>query len=181
MANLFFFLSGEHPDLPISELRAILETEGYPYPITEKLDQIARVEADPRCTEAIKRRAALTRLAAMELFNCEAKRTTIIKTLRQTRLDEVLNENESFVIRIKHVGIKEKIREKNFIHGSSLFNVALSRACGGYKIMTPNPGGRGLCEDWGNWIGMIEAGARVCHIPEPLLYYRKHRFNWGGI
>jgi glycosyltransferase involved in cell wall biosynthesis len=77
--------------------------------------------------------------------------------------------------------IKEKIREKNFIHGSSLFNVALSRACGGYKIMEPNPGGKGLCEDWGNWIGMIEAGARVRHIPEPLLYYRKHRFNWGGI
>lgn len=103
MANLFFFLSGEHPDLPISELRAILETEGYAYRITEKLDQLARVEADPRCTEAIKRRAALTRLAAMELFNCEAKRTTIIKTLRQTRLDEVLKENESFVVRIKHV------------------------------------------------------------------------------
>jgi glycosyltransferase involved in cell wall biosynthesis len=77
--------------------------------------------------------------------------------------------------------IREKIRDKNFIHGSSLFNVALSRACGGYKIMDPNPGGRGLCEDWGNWIGMIAAGGRVRHIPEPLLYYRKHRFNWGGI
>ena len=104
MANLFFFLSGEHPDLPVSELRAILETEGYPYHIVEKLDQIARVEADPRCTQALKRRAALTRLAAMELFNCEAKRTTIIKALRQTSLDEALKENESFVVRIKHVG-----------------------------------------------------------------------------
>jgi glycosyltransferase involved in cell wall biosynthesis len=94
-------------------------------------------------------------------------------------------ENGYYVRRFPHYTspekIKEKIREKNFIHGSSLFNVVLSRACGGYKIMNPNPGGRGLCEDWGNWSGMIEAGARLCHIPEPLLYYRKHRFNWGRI
>lgn len=103
MANLFFFLSGEHPDLPVSELKAILETEDYPYQITERLDQILRVQADPQCTEALKRRAALTRLAALELFNCDAKLTTIIKTLQQTPLEQALKENESFVVRIKHV------------------------------------------------------------------------------
>lgn len=103
MANLFFFLSGEHPDLPVSELKAILETEDYPYQITERLDQILRVQADPRCTEALKRRAALTRLAALELFNCDAKLTTIIKILQHTPLEQALKENESFVVRIKHV------------------------------------------------------------------------------
>jgi len=77
--------------------------------------------------------------------------------------------------------VMAKIRDKNFIHGSSLFNVRLSRASGGYKAMNPNLSGRRLCEDWGNWIGMIHAGATVRHIPEPLLFYRKHRFNWGGI
>jgi len=77
--------------------------------------------------------------------------------------------------------IKAKIQIKNFIHGSSLFNVKFSRACGGYRIMNPDSSGKSLCEDWGNWIGMIAAGATLRHIPEPLLYYRKHRFNWGGI
>lgn len=77
--------------------------------------------------------------------------------------------------------IKAKIINKNFIHGSSLFNVNMSRECGGYQVMTPNINGKKLCEDWGNWRGMIAGGAKVKHIPEPLLYYRKHRFNWGGI
>jgi glycosyltransferase involved in cell wall biosynthesis len=77
--------------------------------------------------------------------------------------------------------IKEKIINKNFIHGSSLFNVKMSKECGGYQVMTPNINGKKLCEDWGNWRGMIAGGAKVKHIPEPLLYYRKHRFNWGGI
>jgi tRNA (guanine10-N2)-dimethyltransferase len=104
VANLFFVLSGEHPDLPVSELKAILETEGYPYQTIEKLDQVFRIQSDPKCAEALKRRAAFTRLAATELFICEAKLTTIIKTLQQTHLKEVLAENQTFVVRIKHVG-----------------------------------------------------------------------------
>ena len=39
MAKLFFLLSGEHESLPVSELKAILETEGYVYKVLEKLDQ----------------------------------------------------------------------------------------------------------------------------------------------
>jgi len=104
VANLFFILSGEHPDLPASELRAILETEGYPYSITQKLDQVVRIEVDPKCTEALKTRAALTRLAATELFNCEAKIPTILRTLQHTELKTAIVENETFVVRIKHVG-----------------------------------------------------------------------------
>jgi tRNA (guanine10-N2)-dimethyltransferase len=105
VANLFFFLSGEHPDLPIAELKSILETEGYQYRIVEKLDQIARIETDPRCTETLKSRAALTRLAALELFDSEAERNAIIKEVQIAKLERVLKENESFVVRIKHVGI----------------------------------------------------------------------------
>jgi tRNA (guanine10-N2)-dimethyltransferase len=104
VSNLFFFLSGEHPDLPVAELEAILETEGFSYKIHEKLDQILRLEADPKCTETLKRRAAFTRLCALELFNCPASTPSIIKTLHAVHLDEALKENESFVVRIKHVG-----------------------------------------------------------------------------
>ena len=94
-------------------------------------------------------------------------------------------ENGYYVRKFPHYDssdtVRKKIQKKNFIHGSSLFDVRMSRKCGGYKIMTPNSSGKSLCEDWGNWQGMIEGGAKVKHIPEPLLYYRKHRFNWGGI
>jgi tRNA (guanine10-N2)-dimethyltransferase len=103
VANLFFLLSGEHEDLPVSELKAILETEGYAYRVIEKLDQVLRLEADANCVGVIKNRAALTRLCALELFSCEAKNSSIIKALSSARLDQALRQNESFAVRVKHV------------------------------------------------------------------------------
>ena len=47
MAKLFFLLSGAHQTLPISEVQAILEAEGYNYQILDKLTQVLRLEADP--------------------------------------------------------------------------------------------------------------------------------------
>lgn len=103
MVRLFFLLSGEHESLPLSELKAILEAEDYAYEILEKLDQVTRVEADSNCVEAIKRRAALTRLCALELFECSAETSIMLKALGSTNFDEVLKENESFAVRVKHV------------------------------------------------------------------------------
>lgn len=103
MPKLFFFLSGEHEDLPIAELKAVLETEGFEYRIGEKLDQVLRLEANPECTRALKRRAAFTRLCALELFTCEADLSNIIRVLHDAHLTRVLEKNESFVVRIKHV------------------------------------------------------------------------------
>jgi tRNA (guanine10-N2)-dimethyltransferase len=103
VANLFFLLSGEHEDLPVSELKAILETEGYEYRVKEKLDQVLRLEADLNCVEVLRRRAALTRVCAMEFFTCEAKTSSIVKALSSARLDQALREDESFAVRVKHV------------------------------------------------------------------------------
>jgi tRNA (guanine10-N2)-dimethyltransferase len=124
LANLFFVLSGEHPDLPVSELKAILETEEYPYHITQKLDQVIRIEADPKCIEALKHRAALTRLAATELFNCEANIPTIVKTLQHTQLKSALNQDETFVVRIKHVGT----------HSAEIDGMKLEQKLGGFIL-----------------------------------------------
>jgi len=101
--RLFFFLSGEHEDLPTSELKAILETEGYAYGAVEKLDQVLRLRADPACVEVMKRRAAFTRLCGLELFNCKPETNSIMKALQLTRVGRFLRKSESFVVRIKHV------------------------------------------------------------------------------
>jgi tRNA (guanine10-N2)-dimethyltransferase len=103
VANLFFLLSGEHEDLPVSELKAILETEGYAYKISEKLDQVLRLETDPTCLEALKRRAALTRLCALELLVCEGTTSSIVRAMQSAKLAQALKENESFVVRVKHI------------------------------------------------------------------------------
>jgi tRNA (guanine10-N2)-dimethyltransferase len=120
VAKLFFLLSGEHETLPASEVKAILETEGYDFNLLEKLDQTIRIEADSNCVEAIKRRAAFTRLCGLELFSCEAKTNKIVQATHSTSLNEALEDEESFVVRVKRV--------KN--HSSKADVMALERKLG---------------------------------------------------
>jgi len=103
VAKLFFLLSGEHETLPESELEAILEAEGYAFKVLEKLDQVLRIEADLNCIEVIKRRAALTRLCAMELFNCEAETNEMLKAICSVSLKDILENGESFVVRVRRI------------------------------------------------------------------------------
>jgi len=103
VAKLFFLLSGEHETLPTSELMAILEAESYSFNTLEKLDQALRLEAALKCVEAMKNRAAFTKICGLELFSCEAETSTIIKAMRSASLNEALTDGESFVVRIKRV------------------------------------------------------------------------------
>ena len=103
MAKLFFLLSGEHETLPTSELRAILEAEGYAFRALEEFDQVLRLEAELDCIEAIKRRAAYTRACALELFNCEAETRKIVNAFRFISLGKSLENGETFAVRVKHV------------------------------------------------------------------------------
>lgn len=103
MANLFFLLSGEHETLPGAELRAVLEAENFAFKTLQKIDQVLRIEADVECIDTIRRRAAFTRLCGLELFDCEAETTTIMKAIRSTSLEQVLGNGESFAVRVRRV------------------------------------------------------------------------------
>jgi len=103
VAKLFFLLSGEHETLPVSELKAILKSEDYTFKKIEKLDQTLRIETDPACAEAVKRRAAFTRLCALELFCCKAETENIIKATNFPDFSTILKDGESFAVRVKRV------------------------------------------------------------------------------
>jgi len=103
VAKLFFLFSGEHATLPVSELKAVLESEGYSFKEIEKLDQILRVEADSACSEVVKQRAAFTRICALELFCCESCMKQIVKAMNHTDFKAVLTNEESFAVRVKRV------------------------------------------------------------------------------
>ena len=129
MARLFFLVSGEHEDLPISELTAVLEAEGYPFRILEKLDQVVRLAVDIASVETVKRRAALTRACALELFTCAATIPRIIKAVRSLKIDTSLKDEESFVVRVSHV--KE--------YSSEINGMDLERQLGGLLLeMAPH-------------------------------------------
>ena len=103
MSDLFLLLSGEHEDLPVSEVKAILEAEGCEYEVKEKLDQVLRLKASASCANVLKSRAAFTRLCARELFVCDAKLSSIVKAVRSAELGTALLKGESFAVRVKHV------------------------------------------------------------------------------
>ncbi len=103
MAKLFLLLSGEHEDLPISEVKAILEAEGHPYQILEKLDQVTRLQANPKCVKALERRAAFTRICALESFACNSEIDKIIKAAQHAELEKLLKQGQSFAVRVRHV------------------------------------------------------------------------------
>jgi tRNA (guanine10-N2)-dimethyltransferase len=103
LAKLFFLLSGEHEELPTSELKAVLAAEGFAYKVSEKLDQVIRLEAEVGCVEAIKRRSAFTRVCGLEFFCCEANLGVIAKRMRTVKLDDALAEKQNFAVRVKRV------------------------------------------------------------------------------
>jgi tRNA (guanine10-N2)-dimethyltransferase len=120
VAKLFFLLSGEHENLPIAELKAILEAENHQFKISEKLDQTLRLEAELNCIETIAHRAAFTRLCGLELFTCKAEINEIVKAASSTNPNEILKNGESFAVRVKHI--------KN--HCSNFNSMALERKLG---------------------------------------------------
>jgi tRNA (guanine10-N2)-dimethyltransferase len=103
VAKLFFLLSGENPTLPVSEAKAILETEDQPYKVVELMDQVLRLEASVESVKAVPVRAAFTRLCALELFVSEANHADIVRVVEETDFKSVLKSGESFVVRINRI------------------------------------------------------------------------------
>ncbi len=70
------------------------------------------------------------------------------------------------------------IEERNYIHGSSLYNADLAKAVGGYRAS----GNANTEEDWMLWRAMLANKARHFHMNVPLMNYRRHKKNfskWG--
>ncbi len=103
MRNLFFLVSGENPTLPFSEVRAILEAEGFAYRVLEVLTQVVRIDADPQCIEPIKNRSAMAKICGTEIFNCGADLETILENAEKTDMASFLSEGENFAVRVKRV------------------------------------------------------------------------------
>lgn len=103
MANLFFLLSGENETLPAAELSSILQAEGYSYKIIENLDQVVRLDSEPNSAKTVQHRSAYIMASALELFSCEAHEVKIKKTANIVDFQKVIDEGETFAVRIKRV------------------------------------------------------------------------------
>jgi len=103
VSKLFFLLSGEHPTLPFSELKAIFEVEGQEYQVLEELPQVLRVEVDVGSVKSVKFRSAMTRICGVELLCSSANAEEIFKMARLVPLEEFIEKGESFAVRVRRV------------------------------------------------------------------------------
>ncbi len=101
--NLFFLVSGENPTLPFSEIKSILNAEGFRFQVLEGSTQLLRCRADLRCVQAIKRRSAMVRVCGVELYNCKADSDIILNYAKQVDPAPFIDKGASFVVRIKRV------------------------------------------------------------------------------
>ncbi len=103
MPKLFYLLSGEHPTLPSSELKSILEAEDYEYRVLQELTQVLRVETDVNSVKPVMFRSAMTRVCARELFKCDAEAADIFNRIHSTPIEQIVEKGESFVVRIRRI------------------------------------------------------------------------------
>jgi tRNA (guanine10-N2)-dimethyltransferase len=137
VSKLFHLLSGEHPTLPFSELKAILEAEGHKYQVLGKLSQVLRVKADIESVKSIEFRSALTRVCALELLCCSTDAEEIFKMTRSASIEGFIQKGESFAVRVR------RVRES----ASHILGVELERKLGelilnkvkGVKVDLANP------------------------------------------
>jgi tRNA (guanine10-N2)-dimethyltransferase len=137
VANLFFLLSGENETLPFAELKAIVETEGYPYEIREELDLVIRLSSAQKSANAIQLRSAYTMLSGLELFTCKANEVEVIKAAKATNFETVISEGESFAVRIKRV--KEYSLKSDTMNFERKLGKQILKSTSGTKVNLKKP------------------------------------------
>lgn len=103
MANLFFLLSGENKTLPASEIKAILEAEGYTYSNPLEFDQVLCLESELESVKTVQIRSAYTRVCAQKILISEANYNDITKAVKKSDFSSVIKSGESFVVRINRI------------------------------------------------------------------------------
>jgi len=99
--NLFFVVSGEHPTLPSSEVKAILEAEGMSYRVRKQSFKLLSLEAPMEALQKVDSRSSMCEACGIELFECEGDLKKILSKINETNFYKVTGGNQSFAVRIK--------------------------------------------------------------------------------
>jgi tRNA (guanine10-N2)-dimethyltransferase len=111
MTKIFAVLSGEHPTLPLSEIKAVLEAENIDFKILEVQPCLVRFEASMDALEKIGLRAAYCRICGIELFECNVSREEVLKFASEINYEKFANPGETFAVRVKRICGAEKLSE----------------------------------------------------------------------
>ncbi len=109
--NIFFVISGEHPTLPSSEVKAILEAEGMSYRVRKQSFKLLSLEAPAEALQKVNSRSSMCEACGIELFECGGDLKEILSGINETEFSKVMAGNRSFAVRIKRAaGASKDIR-----------------------------------------------------------------------
>ncbi len=103
VVKLFFYVSGEHVALPYSEIKAILESEGFEYKNVEIFPKLLCLEASPACIPSVNRRSSYVKICGIEIFRSKVEEDEIIHYAKEVKYDKYIGENQTFSVRIKRL------------------------------------------------------------------------------
>ncbi|RLE49599.1 MAG: TIGR01177 family methyltransferase [Candidatus Methanomethylicota archaeon] len=101
MTRLAFLLSGEHPEIPFAEVKAILEAEGLQYKVVKLLDQFLIIETSREALNIVAKRASMCMNCGELLFESLADWNEITKCAEN--VDWSFLSGKTFVVRVKRV------------------------------------------------------------------------------
>jgi tRNA (guanine10-N2)-dimethyltransferase len=103
-ARFFFILSGEHPTLPLAELKAILHAYEIEHRVVGSFYKLVEVEGDQARLESIAGRGAYVDEMGQEVFHSEDNLASIKETVDSTDLENFLSSKDSFSVRMLRFG-----------------------------------------------------------------------------
>jgi len=109
VTRLFFYVSGEHATLPYAEVKAILQSEGFPYKNVEVSPQLLCLETDKGCLQPVVNRSGFTKICGVEIFRCKVKVGDILEHAKELFYGKYVKEGESFSVRVKKIDKRSSI------------------------------------------------------------------------
>jgi len=103
-ARFFFILSGEHPTLPLAELKAILQAYTIEYRIVGNFYKLVEVEADRTRLESVAGRGGYLDEMGEEILHTEDDLASIKREVEFTDLEPFLSAQDSFSVRMLRFG-----------------------------------------------------------------------------
>ncbi len=112
---LYAILSGEHVTLPLAELKAIIESEGYEYEELLVLDQLVLFKSKPPVAERITNRAGMVREVGLFISISTASLSEFSSRIRDLHLCDLVKGN--FIIRSRRFkGHSHTVNVRDFVN-----------------------------------------------------------------
>ncbi len=102
--RVFLVLSGEHPTLPLAEMRAILDANRIPFKITGSFYKLVEIQAEIEAVKPIAGRGAFIDEVGTEIVHSGSTITEIDDAVKSSDLSRHLPPDESFSVRVLRFG-----------------------------------------------------------------------------